>query len=283
MNDVRKKWILTAILAVIEILMTVTDLGYFVIGSSAFTVLHIPVFIAVILAGLPQGFLIAGIFGLSSMINAYVFNDSLLGYLFQDPRISVVPRLMIPFAVWLAYKVICYIADDHTLSARLICSGFAAVDGVIANAVFVIFSIAILDPEAIGITDSLSTSTIVVTNIIAINIFCEIIAAVAVTSLTVLILHRIGWLGLARTARRKQPRAKQPRARPHMQAAKQQARTPPLLRQARAAKRRRSSASRSRRRSGSGSSCSWCSQPFSCSSSCIICSPSRTGRMRKIS
>ena len=200
MNDVRKKWILTAILAVIEILMTVTDLGYFVIGSSAFTVLHIPVFIAVILAGLPQGFLIAGIFGLSSMINAYVFNDSLLGYLFQDPRISVVPRLMIPFAVWLAYKVICYIADDHTLSARLICSGFAAVDGVIANAVFVIFSIAILDPEAIGITDSLSTSTIVVTNIIAINIFCEIIAAVAVTSLTVLILHRIGWLGLVLTA-----------------------------------------------------------------------------------
>ena len=200
MNDVRKKWILTAILAVIEILMTVTDLGYFVIGSSAFTVLHIPVFIAVILAGLPQGFLIAGIFGLSSMINAYVFNDSLLGYLFQDPRISVVPRLMIPFAVWLAYKVICYIADDHTFSARLICSGFAAVDGVIANAVFVIFSIAILDPEAIGITDSLSTSTIVVTNIIAINIFCEIIAAVAVTSLTVLILHRIGWLGLVLTA-----------------------------------------------------------------------------------
>ena len=108
MNDVRKKWILTAILAVIEILMTVTDLGYFVIGSIAFTVLHIPVFIAVILAGLPQGFLIAGVFGLSSMINAYVFNDSLLGYLFQDPRISVVPRLMIPFAVWLAYKVICY-------------------------------------------------------------------------------------------------------------------------------------------------------------------------------
>lgn len=200
MNDIRKKWIFTAILAGIEILMTVTGLGYFEIGSSAFTVLHIPVFIAAILAGLPQGFLIAGIFGLSSMINAYVFNGSLLGYLFQDPRISVVPRLMIPFAVCLAYKVICYIADDHTLSARLICSCFAAVNGVIANAVFVVCSIAILDPAAIGITDSLSASTIVVTNIIAVNIFCEIIAAVVVTSLTVLILHRIGWLGLVLTA-----------------------------------------------------------------------------------
>lgn len=200
MNDVRKKWIFTAVLAGIEILITVTKLGYFVVGSTAFTVLHIPVFIAAILAGLPQGFLLAGVFGLSSMISAYVFNVSLLDYLFQDPRISVVPRLMIPFAVWLAYKAVCYIADDHTLSARLICSGFAAVSGVIANAVFVICAIAILDPLAIGITDSLSASTIVVTNIIAINIFCEIFAAVVVTSLTILILHRIGWLELVLNA-----------------------------------------------------------------------------------
>ena len=194
MNDVRKKWIFTAILAAIEIFMTVTNLGYFTIGSTAFTVLHIPAFIATALAGLPQGLLIAGIFGLSSLISAYFFASGVLDYLFLDPRISVVPRLMIPFVVWLVYKVVCHIADDHTLSARLICSGFASVSGVIANAVFVVSSIAILDPVAMGITDSLSASTIVVTNIIAINIFCEIIAAVAATSLTVLILQKVGWL-----------------------------------------------------------------------------------------
>ena len=51
MNDVRKKWILTAILAAIEVFLTGTHLGYFAIGSTAFTVLHIPVFIAAILAG----------------------------------------------------------------------------------------------------------------------------------------------------------------------------------------------------------------------------------------
>ena len=73
MNDVRKKWIFTAILAAIEVFMTVTNLGYFAIGSTAFTVLHIPVFIATILVGLPQGLLIAGVFGLSSMISAYLF------------------------------------------------------------------------------------------------------------------------------------------------------------------------------------------------------------------
>ena len=194
MNDVRKKWILTAILAAIEVFLTGMHLGYFAIGSTAFTVLHIPVFIATILAGLPQGLLIAGIFGLSSMISAYLFGGGVLDYLFRDPRISVVPRLMIPFAVWAVYKAVCYIADDHTLSARVICSGFAAVSGVIANAVFVISSFAILNPEAIGITDSLSASTIVVTNIIAANIFFEIVAALITTSLTILILNKIGWL-----------------------------------------------------------------------------------------
>ena len=194
MNDVRKKWILTAILAAIEVFMTGTHLGFFAIGSTAFTVLHIPVFIATILAGLPQGLLIAGVFGLSSMISAYLFSGGALDYLFRDPRISVVPRLMIPFAVWAVYKAVCYIADDHTLSGRVICSGFAAVSGVIANAVFVISSFAILNPEAIGITDSLSASTIVVTNIIAANIFFEIVAAVITTSLTILILYKIGWL-----------------------------------------------------------------------------------------
>ena len=65
MIDTRQKWILTAILAAIEIFLTVTNLGYHSIGSIAFTVLHIPIFIATILAGLPQGVLIAGIFGYS--------------------------------------------------------------------------------------------------------------------------------------------------------------------------------------------------------------------------
>ena len=191
MIDTRQKWILTAILAAIEIFLTVTNLGYHSIGSIAFTVLHIPVFIATILAGLPQGVLITGIFGMSSMISAYIFPGGVLDYLFRDPRISVVPRLMIPFVVYFVYKVVFYVADDNTLSGRVICSSFAAVSGVIANAAFVVSSVAILMPEAIGITDSLSASTVVITNIIAINIVYEIIASVAATWITVLIMDKI--------------------------------------------------------------------------------------------
>ena len=142
MKSVKEKWIFTAILAAIEIFLTAADLGFFAIGRIAFTILHIPVFIAVILVGLPQGFILAAIFGLSSMTSAYLHPSGLLDYLFRNPLISVLPRLMIPFAVWLVYKAVQFIADDNTLSADLICSGFAAMSGVVANAATTLMSIA---------------------------------------------------------------------------------------------------------------------------------------------
>ena len=56
MKTNKEKWIFTAILAVIEIFLTAAELGFFTIGKIAFTILHIPVFIAVIEIGLLQGF-----------------------------------------------------------------------------------------------------------------------------------------------------------------------------------------------------------------------------------
>ena len=190
MKTNKEKWIFTAILAAIEIFLTTADLGFFTIGKIAFTILHIPVFIAVIEIGLLPGFILAAIFGFSSMISAYLHPNGILDYLFQDPRISVLPRLMIPFAVWLIYRAVCNIADDNTRSADLICSGFAAMSGVVANAVFVITAMAALSPEALGITENLSASTVIVTNLVAANMAYEIVIAVAVTCLTVLVLRK---------------------------------------------------------------------------------------------
>lgn len=190
MKTNKEKWIFTAILAAIEIFLTTAELGFFTIGKIAFTILHIPVFIAVIEIGLLQGFILAAIFGFSSLVSAYLHANGILDYLFQDPRISVLPRLLIPFAVWLIYRAVRNIADDNTFSADLICSGFAAMSGVAANAFFVITAIAALSPEALGITEDLSASTVIVSNLVAANIAYEIVIAVAVTCLTVLVLRK---------------------------------------------------------------------------------------------
>ena len=192
MKTNKEKWIFTAILAAIEVFLTAAELGFFTIGKIAFTILHIPVFIAVIEIGLLQGFILAAIFGFSSLVSAYLHANGILDYLFQDPRISVLPRLLIPLAVWLIYRAVRNIADDNTLSADLICSGFAAMSGVAANAVFVITAIAVLSPEALGITDDLSASTVIVSNLVAANIAYEIVIAVAVTCLTDYVLKKRG-------------------------------------------------------------------------------------------
>ena len=192
MKTNKEKWIFTAILAVIEVFLTAAELGFFTIGKIAFTILHIPVFIAVIEIGLLQGFILAAIFGFSSLVSAYLHANGILDYLFQDPRISVLPRLLIPLAVWLIYRAVRNIADDNTLSADLICSGFAAMSGVAANAVFVITAIAVLSPEALGITDDLSASTVIVSNLVAANMAYEIVIAVAVTCLTDYVLKKRG-------------------------------------------------------------------------------------------
>ena len=192
MKTNKEKWIFTAILAVIEVFLTAAELGFFTIGKIAFTILHIPVFIAVIEIGLLQGFILAAIFGFSSLVSAYLHANGILDYLFQDPRISVLPRLLVPLAVWLIYRAVRNIADDNTLSADLICSGFAAMSGVAANAVFVITAIAVLSPEALGITDDLSASTVIVSNLVAANMAYEIVIAVAVTCLTDYVLKKRG-------------------------------------------------------------------------------------------
>ena len=178
------------ILIAVEIFLTATNLGFFSSGKIAFTILHIPVFIAVILIGLPQGVLLAAVFGVSSLITAYLHPTGALDLLFQNPLISVLPRILVPFAVWAIYKIICRLVDDHTLSAELICTGFSSLSGVIINAVFVMTALVALHPEAIGVRDNFSASTVVITNIVAVNMAYEILIAVAVTCLTALILRK---------------------------------------------------------------------------------------------
>ena len=186
----RTKIIFTLFLAVIEVLLTAAGWGYFTVGRIAFTILHIPVFIATILIGLWPGVLVAGVFGMTSFQMAFIDPKGFLDYLFQDPRISILPRLMIPFAVWLIYRAVRKLIDDRTISAQMVCAGFASMGGVIANAAFVIISLAFLYPEAVGITEDLSASTIVITNIIAINMVYEIAIAIFVTCLAVLIVRK---------------------------------------------------------------------------------------------
>ena len=76
----KRKLFLTAILAAIEIILAVGQLGFFTFGRISITILHIPVFIGTILCGLPQGIFLSIVFGVSSMLTA-MFRVEALGLL----------------------------------------------------------------------------------------------------------------------------------------------------------------------------------------------------------
>lgn len=189
MNQTKKqKWIVFGILAMLVLVLTASGIGIIAYGKVSITIIHIPIIIGTIVLGLPAGLSLSAVFGVITMLKAAGYPEGSLDSLFQNPLISILPRLMIPVIVWLVWRMVRKIADDNTLSSKVICSGFTAVFGVIANVAFVLTSMVVLYPAYLGITDSVSASATVVTNIIGINVVFEIVTAVAATCLFVPLL-----------------------------------------------------------------------------------------------
>jgi len=187
----RSRIIFTLALVVLETILASSGLGFIRFGNLSITILQIPVILAVVMLGLPEGLTLAAVFGFLSMYNAYAQKAGPLDHLFRDPMVALVPRLMIPVMAWIGYKVACAIANDHTLSAHLITGGIAAVCGTVTNTFYVVFAICRLYPEAIGLTENFTSGSVIVSNLIAKNVLYEMIASVGATVAVVLIEYLI--------------------------------------------------------------------------------------------
>lgn len=187
----RSRIIFTLALVVLETILSFSGFGFIQFGNLSITILQIPVILAVVMLGLPEGLTLAGVFGFLSMYNAFTAKAGPLDHLFHDPRVALVPRLMIPVMAWVGYKVACAIADDHTLSAHLITGGIAAVCGTVTNTFYVVFAICRLYPEAIGFTENFTSGSVIVSNLIEKNVLYEIIISVGATVAVVLIEYLV--------------------------------------------------------------------------------------------
>ena len=187
----RSRMIFFLALILLEAVLLFSGLGFIHVGKFSITVLHIPPILAAIIIGLPEGLSLAAIFGFLSMYNAYVQEGSPLDYLFKNPTVAVLPRLMIPIVAWTVLRLLRKIADDHTLSASLITSSIAAVCGSITNTFFVLLSIILNYSDLFGFTKDFTARSVIISNLIAMNVMFEIIAAAVVTVLSVLIAEKI--------------------------------------------------------------------------------------------
>ena len=105
--SLNKKLTLTGAFSALVIVLGITRLGFITLGAAAsITILHIPVILICMLAGLPEGLFVGLVFGSLSLIQAAMSPSGVLDPFFVNPLISVFPRMLIAVIAWALWKAL---------------------------------------------------------------------------------------------------------------------------------------------------------------------------------
>jgi uncharacterized membrane protein len=106
-QDRTRKLVITGVMGAIAVLLGVTHWGFIPwFGGISLTIMHVPVIIGAVLEGPIVGLGIGLIFGVFSLIQAAVAPNSPADVWFTNPLLSVLPRLFIGPAAYLAWKAL---------------------------------------------------------------------------------------------------------------------------------------------------------------------------------
>ena len=140
-------------LGALTVLLTVTRLGFIPwFSGAAITILHIPVILAVCLhpeglSGLWAGTAVGAVFGLSSLVYAAVSPSGPIDPFFQNPLISVLPRVLFAVCTFLLYKgfsaLFKHLSKQSSSGFALLSVSFTAFLGTLFHAVFVLGALVI--------------------------------------------------------------------------------------------------------------------------------------------
>jgi len=109
-----RKMAIIGILGSISIILGMTPLGFIPVGPTRATIMHIPVIIGAILEGPVVGGIVGLIFGLFSIFQA-VTNPTPVSFVFLNPLVSVVPRILIGITAYYVYKALSGLGNRRTL------------------------------------------------------------------------------------------------------------------------------------------------------------------------
>ena len=105
--SLNKKLTLTGAFSALVIVLGITKLGLIPLGATAsITILHIPVILICMLAGLPEGLFVGLVFGSLSLIQAAMSPSGVLDPFFVNPLVSVLPRMLIAVIAWALWKAL---------------------------------------------------------------------------------------------------------------------------------------------------------------------------------
>lgn len=122
---------LTGILSAVAVLLGVTHLGFIPFLGTSITIMHLPVILGAVLEGPWVGVIIGAIFGVFSLLQAYLAPAGPGDLLFRDPLVAVLPRLFIGVAAWAAYRAARPLSEVFAL-------GLAGAVGTLTNTALVL-------------------------------------------------------------------------------------------------------------------------------------------------
>lgn len=116
-----RKLALTGAFSALVIVLGITKLGLIPIGATAsITILHVPVILICLLAGLPEGLFVGAVFGILSLVQAAMSPSGVLDPFFVNPLCSVLPRMLIAVVAWALWKAFSLIPNmPKTVSAGI--------------------------------------------------------------------------------------------------------------------------------------------------------------------
>lgn len=110
--DIRKLTVI-GVLGAISVVLGMTPLGFIPIGPTRATIMHIPVIIGAIVEGPIVGALVGLIFGLFSIYQA-ITAPTPVSFVFLNPLVSVLPRVLIGITSYYTYKALSGIGQKNT-------------------------------------------------------------------------------------------------------------------------------------------------------------------------
>jgi uncharacterized membrane protein len=173
-------------LSAISIVLGATGYGFIPTPMAKATILHIPVIIGAIIEGPVVGAIIGLIFGVFSLVQNYVAPSSALFFAFQNPLISVLPRVLIGVTSYYTYK---YMFSKN----QAIKVGAGTIIGTLTNTVGVLTMINIIyaDHAAKVLKATPATVTKIIYGLAVTNGIPEVIVAVIITIPVVMALKKI--------------------------------------------------------------------------------------------
>ena len=126
-TDRNRKLVIAAMLGAITVVLSLTPLGLIPLGVINATTMHIPVIIAAIAEGPIVGALVGLIFGVSSLLNAILRNASPVAFVFYNPLISVVPRVLIGITSYYSYTAMKKLEDKNLRNLTKVLWGLVSI------------------------------------------------------------------------------------------------------------------------------------------------------------